>query len=63
MNVVLFEDEHVAQLYPISVGRAAALITCGSFTLFELFSAFGAKPLLTVRPHLRETASRRRFDR
>ena len=54
MNVVLFEDEHVAQLYPITVGRAAALVTCGSYTLFELFSAFGDKPLLTVRPHLRE---------
>src|SRR5689334_10898029 len=54
MNVVLFEDELVTQLYPITVGRAAALITCGSFTLFELFTALGLKPLLTVRSHLRE---------
>lgn len=55
MNVVLFEDEQVAQLYPITVGRAAALVTCGSFTLDELFRALGAKPRLVVRPHLRET--------
>lgn len=54
MNVVLFEDEHVAQLYPITVGRAAALVTCGSYSLFELFTALGVKPTLTVRPHLRE---------
>lgn len=55
MHVVLFEDEQVAQLYPITVGRAAALVTCGSYTLFELFRALGAKPQLVVRPHLRET--------
>lgn len=54
MAVVLFEDDLVAQLFPISVGRAAANISCGGFTLIELFRALGVRPHLTVRPHLRE---------
>ncbi|MGC3967574.1 MAG: putative sugar nucleotidyl transferase [Pirellulales bacterium] len=53
MPLVLFEDDHVAELYPITVGRAAANIGCGGFTLAELFRAQGAEPHLTVRPHLR----------
>lgn len=54
MTVVLFEDDLVTQLFPISVGRAAANISCGGFTLIELFRALGIRPHLTVRPHLRE---------
>lgn len=54
MPVVLFEDDHVAQLYPVTVGRAAANIGCGGFTLIELLRAKGIEPTLTVRPHLRE---------
>jgi len=54
MNVVLFEDEQVSQLFPITVGRAAAMVSCGSYTLFELFREFGARPHLAVRSHLRE---------
>lgn len=55
MTVVLFEDDQVAQLYPASVGRCAAMISCGSFTLYELCCALASKPIVTVRPHLRET--------
>jgi UDP-N-acetylglucosamine diphosphorylase/glucosamine-1-phosphate N-acetyltransferase len=55
MNIVLFEDEQVTQLYPITIGRAAARITCGSFTLWELCQELGERPTCLVRPHLRET--------
>jgi glucose-1-phosphate thymidylyltransferase len=55
MIVVLFEDEQVSQLYPITVGRAAATVSCAGFTLVDLFRAFDITPILTVRPHLRET--------
>lgn len=55
MNIVLFEDEQVAQLYPITIGRAAARITCGSYALWELCRELGERPSCLVRPHLRET--------
>ncbi len=54
MAVVLFEDDLVGQLFPITVGRAAANISCGGFTLVELFRTLGVRPHLMVRPHLRE---------
>ena len=54
MTVVLFEDDHVSQLYPATVGRAAAMISCGGYTLFDLVCALDSKPVVTVRPHLRE---------
>ncbi|MBN8627790.1 MAG: hypothetical protein J0M17_20110, partial [Planctomycetes bacterium] len=54
MPVVLFEDDHITQLYPVTVGRAAANIGCGGFTLIELLRAKGIEPTLTVRPHLRD---------
>jgi UDP-N-acetylglucosamine diphosphorylase/glucosamine-1-phosphate N-acetyltransferase len=57
MPLVLFEDDHVPQLYPISVGRPAAAISCAGFTLIELLRAMGEKPILLLRAHLREVAA------
>ncbi|MBL9091724.1 MAG: hypothetical protein JNL96_10910 [Planctomycetaceae bacterium] len=54
MTIVLFEDDLVPQLYPITVGRPAASISCGGFTLAELCRALGVEPTLFVRPHLRD---------
>ena len=54
MNLLVFEDEQVAQLFPITVGRAAANVTCGSCTLHELLTALGETPSYLVRSHLRE---------
>lgn len=54
MNLLLFEDELVAQLFPITTGRAAARVTCGSFNLHELLVALGENPSFLVRSHLRE---------
>lgn len=54
MNLVVFEDEFVGQLFPVTVGRAASHITCGSFTLYDMLRALGVEPICLVRPHLRE---------
>jgi glucose-1-phosphate thymidylyltransferase len=52
MNVLLFEDDRVGQLAPITIGRPAYAITCGSFRLITVARELG--PLRRfVRPHLR----------
>ncbi|MCE9603657.1 MAG: glucose-1-phosphate thymidylyltransferase [Planctomycetia bacterium] len=56
MTIVLFEDDKVAQLYPISVGRPAAAISCAGFTLIELLRSFGEQPSFLLRSHLQATA-------
>lgn len=53
MNVILFEDEQVAQLAPITIGRAAFTIHCGSYRLIDLVEAWGGSRSWIVRPHLR----------
>jgi len=58
MQVVVFEDEHVSRLYPLTVGRAAYALSCGSFRLIDwlarLSQETGAKLRGVVRPHLWE---------
>ncbi|HEY2146521.1 MAG TPA: putative sugar nucleotidyl transferase [Pirellulales bacterium] len=52
MNILLFEDDRVGQLAPITIGRPAYAITCGSFRLITVARELG--PLRRfVRPHLR----------
>ena len=53
MTVHLFEDPRVAQLYPITVGRAAFAITCGSARLVDQALALGCPVRAIVRAHLR----------
>lgn len=52
MPVLLFEDAAVTRLYPITVGRPAFQITCGSFRLVEMAQAAGPRVSAWVRPHL-----------
>src|SRR5215471_5228684 len=58
MQIILFEDEHVARLYPITVGRPAYAITCGSFRLIDwlgrLSQETGVVLRSVVRTHLAE---------
>jgi UDP-N-acetylglucosamine diphosphorylase / glucose-1-phosphate thymidylyltransferase / UDP-N-acetylgalactosamine diphosphorylase / glucosamine-1-phosphate N-acetyltransferase / galactosamine-1-phosphate N-acetyltransferase len=58
MLIVAFEDRHVDRLYPITIGRAAYNITCGSYRLLDwlsdLASRHDAALRVVVRPHLRE---------
>ena len=35
MQIVVFEDEHVSRLYPVTVGRPAYAISCGSYRLID----------------------------
>lgn len=52
MNVLLFEDSSVAQLSPITTGRAAYAISCGGYRLIDLVSMWGTALRAVVRPHL-----------
>ncbi|HEV3341097.1 MAG TPA: putative sugar nucleotidyl transferase [Pirellulales bacterium] len=56
--IVLFEDEQVVDLYPVSVGKPAYTINCGSYRLLDLAAdlaaAFGEPIHALVRPHLRD---------
>ena len=49
MQVIVYEDELVAQLAPVTLSRPAYTICCASFRLIEL-----VKPLGTVRCVARE---------
>jgi glucose-1-phosphate thymidylyltransferase len=51
MQVVVFEDEQVKELYPATIGRAACMISCGSYRLVDLLGGLGSLHLL-VRAHL-----------
>jgi glucose-1-phosphate thymidylyltransferase len=53
MSVVLFEDELVEQLYPLTIGRAAFHVTCGAARLHDLVARLGLRIERIVRPHLR----------
>jgi glucose-1-phosphate thymidylyltransferase len=53
VTVVLFEDEQVQQLYPVTVGRAAFSISCGGYTLLELIEEEGWPRREYTRPHVR----------
>lgn len=53
MTVVLFEDEHVTQLYPATIGKPAFSITCGGYSLSELARSLNQPLKALVRPHLR----------
>lgn len=53
MHVVLFEDDHVVDLYPITIGRPAFSISVGSLRLFNLARRLGDVIEVVVRPHLR----------
>lgn len=56
MQIVVFEDAAVNKLYPITVGRPAYNVGCGSYRLVDwidvLKKEFGAVLRSVVRPHL-----------
>jgi UDP-N-acetylglucosamine diphosphorylase/glucosamine-1-phosphate N-acetyltransferase len=53
MAIVLFEDDRVGQLSPITLGKPAFSITCGSYRLLDLVNSLDQAVHLLVRPHLR----------
>lgn len=58
MLIVVFEDRSVDRLFPITIGRAAYNITCGSYRLLDWLTELSARSQAAlravVRPHLRE---------
>ncbi len=56
MQILVFEDSSVQKLYPITVGRAAYNVGCGSYRLIDwvelLRREFNAILRSVVRPHL-----------
>ncbi|MBR5242919.1 MAG: glucose-1-phosphate thymidylyltransferase, partial [Thermoguttaceae bacterium] len=54
MHIILFEDDKVADLYPITVGRPAFSISVGSLCLLNLARQLGGEIELIARPHLRD---------
>ncbi len=54
MKLFLFEDSRVPQLYPVSTGKPAYTISCGSYRLLDLVAELGGDVHAWVRPHLRE---------
>lgn len=54
MNIVVVEDTGVEQLYPITIGRPAYLITCATYQLLDWLQKLGGETKAIVRPHLRE---------
>src|SRR3954454_6834016 len=56
MQIAVFEDEHVSRLFPITVGRPAYAISCGSFRLIDWLDRLSRESKATlhgvVRPHL-----------
>jgi len=52
MTIVVFEDEHLARLYPVTFGRPAYAISCGSFRLLDWIKQLGQPIVGVVRPHL-----------
>ena len=57
MNILVFEDRRVGQLYPVTTGRAAFAISCGSYALLDwlrlLSAESGAALRARVRHHLK----------
>ena len=52
MTIVVFEDEHVPRLYPVTLGRPSYAISCGAFRLLDWLKLLGLPIHGIVRPHL-----------
>jgi UDP-N-acetylglucosamine diphosphorylase / glucose-1-phosphate thymidylyltransferase / UDP-N-acetylgalactosamine diphosphorylase / glucosamine-1-phosphate N-acetyltransferase / galactosamine-1-phosphate N-acetyltransferase len=54
MHIHLFEDEFVPRLYPVTIGRPAFAVTCGTYRLYDLVRQLALPVRCLVRPHLRD---------
>lgn len=58
MQIIVFEDEQVSRLHPITIGRPAYAVTCGSYRLIDWLAQLsresGWELHGVVRPHLAE---------
>lgn len=58
MDVIVYEDQYVNRLYPVTTGRPAYAITCGSYRLVDWLWQLRRPTRGVVRPHLREIQRR-----
>ncbi len=52
LNILVFEDKQVPLLHPVTTGRPAYSITCGSYRLIDWLRSFGGKISALTRDHL-----------
>lgn len=52
MNVIVFEDSGVENLYPVTTGRPAYAITCASLRLIDFLKSLNSRMVGIVRPFL-----------
>ena len=52
MNVIVFEDSGVENLYPVTTGRPAYAITCASLRLIDFLKSLNSRMIGIVRPFL-----------
>ena len=52
MNVIVFEDSGVDNLYPVTTGRPAYAITCASLRLIDFLKSLNSRTVGIVRPFL-----------
>jgi glucose-1-phosphate thymidylyltransferase len=54
MTVIVFEDQRVARLHPITLSRPAYAISCGSYRLIDWLRELPTELRSVVQPHLTE---------
>ena len=54
MKIILFEDRYVERLGPITLGRPAFAVRCGSYRLIDLLADLDMPVEARIRPHMRE---------
>ena len=52
MPIIVFEDPLVSHMYPVTVGRPAFAVSCGSYRLVDQLRQLGQPLSAVVRPHL-----------
>lgn len=53
-TIIVFEDEHLSRLYPVTFGRPGYAISCGSFRLLDWLKQLEQPIIGVVRPRLAE---------
>ncbi len=57
LQVIIFEDEQVTDLFPITLGRPAHAVLCGSFRLIDWIEKLDRSPQSLVRDYLLDLQS------
>ncbi len=54
MQIITFEDEHVYDLFPVTLGRPAYAVLCGSYRLIDWIEKLDLAPKALVRDYLQD---------